>query len=184
MDPSKEVVDHWTYVSILLPPASLLVNVGAQVFLFRMRKGTHFLRSVAGGFLTGLAALALFEFWMLAAHDATGGTLAGAILVNTPVYFCLSYCYFIFINLGQASIRIRIYSEIARTAGGIRMESILEEYNEPALARVRLERLFESGDLVRDSAGMCHVGRRRLLAAAIPVFALKKFLLGKRSEFE
>jgi hypothetical protein len=46
-----------------------------------------------------------------------------------------------------------------------------------------LQRLFESGDIARRDE-ICHVGRKRFVLIALPIFAMKKFLLGKRSEFE
>jgi hypothetical protein len=138
---------------------------------------------VVEAFGLGLLALGGCEACMIAARTLTGETPAMAFLVNAPIYFCLSYCFFNFANLGQSSIRIRIYSKILESPQGARIETILEEYNETDLAKTRLQRLFESGDLISNGTE-CHIGRRRLVKIGAPIFFLKKFLLGKLSEFE
>lgn len=171
------------YLSLAAPVAALAVNVIAQVLLVRLRKGAHFLRSVVESCFCGMCALVLLEALLLASRDFTGETLATALLVNFPAYMALSYCYFNFVNLGQSSIRIRIYSEIAETPGGVPIEQIGREYNEAALMQMRLHRLIESGDL-REKDGRYFIGRKRLAVAANVIFALKKFILSKESEFE
>ena len=55
--------------------------------------------------------------------------------------------------------------------------------HEPALMQMRLERLTESGDIV-ESNGRYFIGRKRFIAIAKVIFALKAFILGKGSEFE
>ena len=173
----------WRYLSLIAPIAALAVNVVSQVVLVRLRKGTHFLRSVVEGCIVGLFALLLMEAFHLVLHDVTGETLATAFLVNVPTYMALSYCYFNFVNLGQSSIRIRIYSEIAGSPDGVRIEQIGQEYNEDTLMQMRLQRLIESGDL-QERDGYYLIGRKRLAIASKIIFALKKLILGKNSEFE
>jgi hypothetical protein len=173
----------WRYLSLTVPIAALAVNVIAQVMLVRLRKGTHFLRSVVEGCFSGMCALAAMEAFLLFSHDHTGETVAIALLVNFPTYMALSYCYFNFANLGQSSIRIRIYSEIAGAADGVRIEQIGQEYNEDTLMQMRLQRLTESGDLC-EKEGLYFIGKKRLTIASKVIFALKKFILSKESEFE
>jgi hypothetical protein len=57
------------------------------------------------------------------------------------------------------------------------------EYSDEELVKVRIQRLIESGDLVREE-GRYVIGRRRLLHAANFLWAAKRFLLGRESEFE
>lgn len=183
MDPSPRAADLWPYAPLLTPIAALAVNVVAQIALVRLARGAHFLRSAAGGFFVGLLALGLMEAWLIASQALAVESWAKALLVSAPTYVGLSYCFFNFINLGQSSIRIRLYSEIAAVPGGVSVEQMAREYNEDALLHARLQRLTESGDIV-EREGRYFVGRRRLVPVAAIIFGLKAFILGKTSEFE
>ena len=167
---------------ILAPVAALATNVISQVLVVRLQKGRHFLRSLATGFLIGALTLAGLEILF---QNATGGAFSfwQSVAVNLPLYAGLSYCYFHFANLGQSSIRIRIYSEIAKESDGVGILHILTDYDENRLIQMRLQRLIESGD-IKEKDGSYFIGRARLVLIAKLIFAAKRFILGRKSEFE
>ena len=171
-----------TWWPILAPIGAVAINVLAQILAVRIGKGRHFLRAVVLGFFVGAASLIVAQAVFLPASNPREAWFI-AVLVNLPLYAALSYCFFNFVNLGQSSIRIRIYDEIARQSGGVAIADIALEYDEPALMQMRLERLTESGDIV-ESNGRYFIGRKRFIAIAKVIFALKAFILGKGSEFE
>lgn len=183
MDPSPRAAECLPYAPLAAVVVALAVNVLAQIALVRLARGAHFLRSAAGGFGLGLLALAALEAWLILRLPGAGETWGKVLFVSVPTYFGLSYCFFNFINLGQSSIRIRLYSEIAEAPEGVSVEQMTREYNEDALMRARLQRLTESGDIV-ERDGRYFVGRRRLVPVAAVIFGLKAFILGKTSEFE
>jgi hypothetical protein len=178
MAPFPKAADTWLYCSLLSPPAALVVNVIAQVLLVRPRKGVDFLRSIVEGCLLGAAALALLDAVILRRLAPPGSGVALALLVNLPMYLALSYCY-----LGQTSIRIRIYSEIAAAGGMMSVREVERIYGEGRFTAMRVQRLVESGDIVLRE-GRYYVGRRKLVHAANLLFAAKQFLLGQKSEFQ
>ncbi len=178
-----EAADAWFWYSLLAPVLALAANVVAQVLLVRLRKGAHFLRSVVEGCLAGAGLLVVLEGTRLFFQGISLETLALTLLVNAPAYLALSYCYFNFVNLGQSSVRIRIYARIAEAPAGLLMEEIAREYNESALLQLRLHRLNESGDMVEKN-GVFHTNRRRLVWIAAVIFKIKQFLLGKTGEFK
>jgi hypothetical protein len=163
------------------PMIALAVNVLVQIVLLRSTRGAHFMRSIIGGFLGGSAGLLVMEFLLLRFPDRFWEAIAG-VTVHVLTYVALSYCYFNFVNLGQSSIRIRIYSEIAASPGGLSVQDLERDYNENALMAMRLRRLTESGDIVK-KVGRFFVGRQRLVPVARIVFAAKQFLLSRKSEF-
>jgi hypothetical protein len=171
------------YFLLLTPVAALAVNVVAQVLLVRLQRGRHFLRAQTGGILVGGIALIVFDIFAVTRFDTAGETLALSLLINIPTYLALSYCFFNFVNLGQTSIRIRIYSEIAAYPNGMPTEEIAREYQDDVLMRVRLQRLVESGDVVQ-KCDRYFVGRTRLVRLGNLIFAAKRFVLGKASEFD
>ncbi len=174
--------DAWSYYSLLAPLIALAINGTAQIILLRARR-IDFLRSIVEGCLIGGLALlmlnALLVGWLAPFREG----LVRFLLVNVPTYAALSYCYFGVVGLGQTSIRIRIYAEIAETPTGLSTEDIERIYSEGVFARMRLRRLLESGDIT-EKDGRYFVGKIRLVHAANITFAAKQFLLGTKSEFQ
>ncbi len=179
----QKAADVLQYSSLLAPLISMGVNVIAQVLMVRARQGGKFLRSIIEGFGIGLIALIAMESMPRGESGfATGGT-ALLFLVNIPMYGCLSYCYFGLANLGQSSIRIRIYAELASNSKGVSCIELLQRYDEDALMKLRIHRLLETGDLIERN-GRYFVGRRRLVLLGNFMTALKVFMLGKGSQFD
>ena len=172
------------WIGLFLPIAALALNVMVQITSFRIARGRHFLRSVALGFFAGAIALVIFQVLECRSTGTRDNQLVESLLlVNLPIYTALAYCFFNFANLGQSSVRVRIYEEIASSPSGVPVSQITREYDDETILCMRLNRLLESGDLV-EREGRLHIGRSRLITVAGVIFALKRFVLGKTSEFE
>jgi hypothetical protein len=181
MDPFQKEADLTPLIVLASPMIALALNVLIQIVLLRSTRGSHFMRSMIGGFLAGVIGLLVMEFTLLRFPGLSWEAIAG-VTVHVLTYFALSYCYFNFVNLGQSSIRIRIYSEIAASPEGLSVQDLEKDYNEKALMAMRLRRLAESGDIVKRD-GRFFVGRQRIVLVARIVFAAKQFLLSRKSEF-
>jgi len=182
MAPFQEVDDVWRGSSLLTPIVAMSINLVTQVIMVRARHGAKFFRSMVEGFLAGGVAAVAVGLILVVWQGLSVGTVTLAFFVNLPAYAALSYCYLNVANLGQTSIRIRLYSEIS-AGGGMSEQEIERIYNHDALMRMRLERLIESGDLVARE-GRYFVGRKRLVRIANILVMAKRLILGKRSEFE
>jgi len=169
--------------TLFCPVAALAVNVFIQILVFRLRRGAQYFRSIVEGFLAGAFAFAIFEAFCALGHHLLVHLVARILLVDFPIYLALSYCAYSFIQLGQTSIRIRMYSEIASSPDGVNAGELKQEYDDNALMQARLRRLIESGDIVQRD-GRYFVGRKRFLYISNILFAAKLLLLGKGSEFE
>ena len=164
------------YFSLFNPIFALGLNVFAQVVLFRARRGDHFVRSILEGCFAGAGGLVLLEIF----GDREG---VASHVVNGLTYGALSYCYFHLACLGQSSIRIRIYSEIAATSRGLSLEEIGQVYDGRALAKIRFQRLIESGDIIeRDNRYF--IGRKRLILVANVIAGIKRIIMGRKSQFD
>lgn len=172
----------WAYCSLFIPLVALAVNVFAQVLLLRARRA-DFLRSVIEGCLIGGAALLAFNLLLVGSVAPFGEGLIRFLFVNVPTYAALSYCYFGVVGLGETSIRIRIYGEIAAAPAGMSNADVERVYSEGAFATMRLRRLLESGDII-EKHGRYFAGKNKLVHAANIMFAAKQFLLGTKSEFQ
>jgi hypothetical protein len=170
-------------ISILCPIVAVVVNVVTQILVFRHHRGAHYFRSIAEGFFAGAAFLAVAEIILTIRGGAQDSPWVVPILVNTPIYLALSYCAYNFIQLGQTSIRLRMYSEIASQAAGVSVEEMKREYDDNAMMQARLRRLIESGDIL-ERDGRYVVGRSRLVLISNILVIAKRIMLGKSSEFE
>jgi len=169
-------------LDLLFPILAVLLNLIVQVLSFRHWKGSNYFLTIILGLGVGLAGFVVVEtlfLWQAFSADH----LFTALLVNPPIYICLSYCFYNFVQLGQTSIRIRLYAEIASTPDGLCVEEVVREYSDDSLVAVRIHRLVESGDL-KDQNGAFFIGRGRLPLIGNILFAAKRFLLGKTSEFD
>lgn len=168
--------------SLSIPIAAVAVNMLVQIALFRRWRGDNYFNSIIGGFAAGFTSYLAFESVLLW-NQHSPDDFAVALLVNGPTYAALGYCYYSFVQLGQTSIRIRLYSEIAGRADGLGADEVAREYSDDALMQVRLQRLVDSGDIVKRS-GRYYVGRSRLVWIGNALCVAKQFLLGKSSEFD
>jgi hypothetical protein len=169
-------------ISLFSPIVALAINMAVQITAFRRRRGSHFFRSVVEGVCFGGLALLVIEALLIIRGQTWGYGVAVILLVSMPTYLALSYCYYSFVQLGQTSIRLRLYSEIASRESGVTIEEMEREYEQSSLTHMRLQRLIESGDIV-EKDGRYLIGRRKLLLVANIIFAAKHLLLGKKSEF-
>jgi hypothetical protein len=170
-------------VEFLCPIIAVAFNALTQILAFRMRRGDQYFRSIVEGIGAGFLVLIPFECFLFVRSISPWSVVLDALLVDVPIYLALSYCFYSFVQLGQTSIRIRMFSEIASHPDGITIAEMQRQYSDESLLRVRLRRLVEGGDLI-EREGRYFVGRKRFLHVANALFAAKRILLGKASQFQ
>jgi len=165
------------------PFAGTVAMVVVHTLICRRSGEQRFLGGVATAFIFGLVVFVIAQSLLLVAFGARTETLFLAIGVNIPLYVFLAYCYYNFVNLGHASIRIRIYAECLEHGGAVSGQRLAAVYNDELLKSSRIRRLLEGGDMMqRDNVYV--LGAMRLVPVALFVFGLKKFVLGRLSEFD
>lgn len=171
----------WFY--LLSPVVALAVMVTVQALVLRLRKGDLFFGSVVVGFLAGLLVVLALQACLLLLFPRNFDRWVLALVANPAIYVMLAYCFFNFINLGHASIRIRIFKECDDRGGFITREELGAVYDDELIKEARLQRLLEGGDIVRENDRWKLVNPR-LVPVAKMVFGLKKFVLRRESEFD
>ena len=167
---------------LLAPLMALAVMVAGHALLCRIRPDAPILNLlVLAGFL-GLAGLVAMQVFAVLAGQTWGSALVAMMLVDGPIYACLAYGYANFVNLGHASVRIRIYRELLDSPEGIQISELRAKYDEAGMLSTRLRRMLDAEDLAFDGAAY-RINKTRLLAISNVIFALKKAVLGRRSEF-
>lgn len=129
------------------------------------------------GFAAGIAALTIGEVVLCARGN---GSLADNIalgLANAVLFVCCWYFYFHFINIGEASLRIRVLREVARHSGKP-LDHLLGVYNVQTVVETRVERLVGGGQLLREG-GRLFPGKPRLIVVSKAFAFLRLLLLGR-----
>jgi hypothetical protein len=167
---------------LFAPVVALAAMAASHALLCRLRPGAAILNLlVLAGFI-GLGALVAVEVFAIAFGQSVGSALVAMILVDGPIYACLAYGYANFVNLGHASVRIRIYRELLDSPRGIEVAELRNKYDEAGMLTKRLQRMLDAEDLVFDGSAY-RMRKTRLLAISNIIFGLKKAVLGRHSEF-
>ena len=172
---------EWWYLAS--PIVALAVMVVVQAIVLRLRQGEQFFGSVVVGFLAGLLTVLALQVVLLVVFPRNPDRWVLALVANPAIFVMLSYCFFNFINLGHASIRIRIFKECDDRGGFITHDELRAVYDDERIKEARLQRLLEGGDVVREN-GRWKLVNPRLVPVAKMVFGLKKFVLRRESEFD
>ena len=163
----------------LLPFAGLAVDVVVQVLV--LRAGARFGRSLAAGFAAGAAAMA--ALLCLPAFAGCGGDSGreGISLLVYGAYVGFGFGYFSFLNLNQASLRVRIMKELLAEGGSMAMDELLQRYNADHILDARLARLLE-GRKIHQQRGVYLGGpRSEFLRLARLLDVLKLVTTGRKT---
>lgn len=145
----------------------------------RWRRSSEGLNGLVWAGWAGALALAAWEFFLWTRWATLPGIVASALLVDVPVYALLAYGYANFFNLGESSVRVRIYRELVQAGErGLDRLDLLGRYDEEAMFRARLVRLVAAGDL-QETDGRYRLGQMRLFWIARMIFGLQRIVLGR-----
>ena len=167
---------------LFAPVVALAVMALSHAMLSRLRPEAPILNALALAGFAGLGGLFAMEAAALFAGQPWYEVAILAFLVDGPIYAGLAYGYANFVNLGHASVRIRIYRELLASPGGIPVANLRAKYDEAGMLSARLQRMVEAEDLAFDGS-VYRLKKTRLLAISNTIFALKKVVLGRSSEF-
>ncbi len=165
------------------PILGTAVNVLIMCLIPRLFPATGYFRSVMAAFGAGLAALLVLEGVRYGVDS--GDTFEFSVLLasNLAVYACLGFLFFNAVNVGEASIRVRILRELMAADGAIAEAELLSRYNDRTILSNRLARLLENGQIRRqDGRYFLEPGKLLLIAKLIRV--VKYLLFRRTSEFD
>jgi len=167
---------------LMAPGLALFLLVGSHAALCRICPSGGILSLLLFSAILGGLGLMAMEFVAVGVGQTWESNILSLVLVDGPVYACFAFGYANFVNLGQSSVRIRIYRELLASPQGIPLEELRGRYDEVGMLVTRLQRLREAGDLVFDGS-VYRLRKRRLLIVGLILYWTKKVLLGRESEF-
>jgi len=167
---------------LLAPLLALGGMVVCHTLLCRLRPQAAILNMLALAGFAGFGVLLAVELVAIFVGQKWMNVLLAMFLVDGPIYGCLAYGYANFVNLGHASVRIRIYRELLDAPDGVEVSALRARYGEAGMLSTRLRRMLEAEDLAFDGASY-RLRKSRLLAISNVIFGLKRAVLGRTSEF-
>jgi hypothetical protein len=166
---------------ILAPLLGLAANVPAQLIAGRFDPRHRVLRSALVGLAVGGVACLLVTLLTIPAEWRSPNYWVG-LAVNGVSYVGFGFCYWVFLNLGAGSIRMRIFDEISARREGLTEAELNDRYDDRKLMLLRLQRM-ESSELISVKDGRYFVARRWLVALATIIRLAKMLVMGKPSQF-
>jgi hypothetical protein len=170
------MADHILFAHAAVVLLALLCTALAQLLSVRLC-WCGVVGSLFFGLAVGLVALIAGAACIsIQWNDSLSNNLAlGA--ANFVLFVCCWYFYFHFINIGEASLRIRLLREVAENPGRP-LEGVLAVYNVSEVVRIRIKRLVGDGQLV-ETASVYQPGAPRMVLVAKAFAVLRWLLLDK-----
>ena len=149
----------------LAPVIGLAVYCTCHIALTRVLRTQSPYAALLLAFVPGLACMLATTCAALAAMQAAWTDRAAYIFLNLTTYGALGWGYFHFVNLGIASLRIRILEELLDAGGSLPASALQMLYNTDRLIDTRIQRLNHGGHLLV-SEGRYRIGKTRFLVTA------------------
>lgn len=159
------------------PLGGLAAYCGAHVVLARLLTARGPYAALAAASVAGLMAALGFTGAGLWRAGATVVDAAALVAMNMTAYLALAFCYFNFVNLTVASLRIRLLEELLEAPGPLPKAALLGRYDSANVAGLRIERLVRGGHLVEQN-GRFRSGRLKFLVVARIFDVLHRIIIG------
>lgn len=156
----------------------------SHILIFKIIRNMRIVLSMMIGFFIGFVVLCgahLFLLHALASYDPL--TFLVSLAANWIAFASAFYCYFNYINIGEASLRIRVLAELNMHPEGLPFAQILKNYDNQAIIEARLSRLVSNGQL-RLAAKKLFPGAKRRLIYIANFFEFLRYLILRKRAFK
>lgn len=152
------------------PLIALIVNILVNFLILRLTKRVGVVLSLAWSTAAGLVVV-------LVSHALTRDL--EYLLPNGLIYLALSYCFFHFVHIPVASVRIRVLLELAGRRSVSEAE-LLKTYGASQILEFRVQRLTDTQQIM-NSSGTLKTKAKKIYYVAALLAQLKRFV--RRREF-
>lgn len=147
---------------LYIPLACFVGLVALQLTFHQFLRGLSLVKSffsclAAASLLFCLLAVLAWMEWRESAWDYLA-FLAG----DGIIFVCLSYIYINLVNIGNASVRIKVLSLLSNAESWVSKEALLQQYSAKTILQSRLHRLMASAQ-VRQEQDRLFLGRAKQL---------------------
>lgn len=170
------MADHRPLVA-LAPVIGLAVYCVAHIAAARLVRGRSPYPALALGAVVGVVVAVAVTLVACGRDGRSAIDTIALTTMNAVASLGFAFCYFNFVNLTVASLRIRILEEVAEAGGWLPRSALLDRYGTGSVADIRLERLVVGGHLVERN-GRLHTGRLQFLVVARIFDGLRRLVFG------
>jgi hypothetical protein len=171
------------YLQVATPLLALGVTTLVQLLVARARPRRGLIQSFFAGFGAGLASLLALCGWLALRQGTPWYEAAANTVVNVATFMALTFCFLSFLNLGNTSIRIRIFRELQQSGSGLSIEHLRSLYDYNQIMEIRLNRLLGSKEVIERDGRYFLVGHA-LRCIAWVTYATRRVVLGKDQDRE
>ena len=125
-------------IELLIPVIALSIMPLAHIIVFRVTPINSIITSFLIAFVTGLLLIVLSPFLLV---NEFWQYLAENLLADLIIYTGVSFGYFNVVNVGYASIRIKLLSDIFNNNQGLTLKELKQSYSARSISELRLQRL-------------------------------------------
>ena len=161
---------------VAAPVVGLAIDTVSHLILVRLRRWPSPYPPLVLAFVPGLVVMAAVSAWALAAMQVGIADFVGLATLNALTYGALGFGYFHFVNMGVASLRIRMLRELEDAGGALDRGRLTAGYNSTSVVALRIERLTK-GEHFAVVDGLYHIGRRRRFLITARLFDLLRRIL-------
>ncbi len=147
------------------PLIGLLINILVNFSVLRLSKGTGVVSSLGYSTAAGLLVVLAMPIYTQEFEH---------LPPNSVIYLALSYCFFHFVHIPVASVRIRVLLELAKRTKVSEAE-LLRTYGASHILEFRLKRLTDTGQIAETSGAFTTKVKRIYYVAAV-LATLKRFV--------
>ncbi|MCB1192965.1 MAG: hypothetical protein KDK90_21145 [Leptospiraceae bacterium] len=166
---------------MFIPLISFLFLFVSHIFLCRGFKNSSLVKSFFHAFLLSWLFLFILSFYIDSILSIESSKSIFYLFSNIIIFFCLSYCYINFVNVGNASLRVKILYELDKSNNGLNLEELLQIYNAKMIINKRIERLLVN-EQIRIENGKYFLSKKtgQLLLGKFMIF-WRTIIFGKHS---
>ena len=170
------MADHRPLVA-LAPVVGLAAYCLGHILAARLIRGRNPYPALAIGAVLGMVVTVAITVMACLRGGASAADTLALTAINAVAALGFAFCYFNFVNLTIASLRIRVLEEIADSGGWLPRAALLDRYGTGSVADIRLERLVGGGHLVERN-GRLYSGRLQFLLVARIFDAVRSLVFG------
>lgn len=152
-------------IILAIPLIAFALNAIVNFLILRLTKNVGVVLSLAWSTVVGLVVLLAIHVYLVEFEF---------LISNAVIYLAISYCFFHFVHIPVASVRIRVLLELAGRPTVSEAE-LLKTYGASQILEFRVKRLTDSNQ-IGDVGGILTTKSKKIYYVAALLAQLKRFV--------
>ncbi len=166
-------------LELCFPILALILMGLLQIILHRIFRVGSIITSFLASFMINFVVLAIAQSVYFHYSDLNCLDSFFRQFTNLLIYFCIAFCFINLLNIGEASLRVKILYNMSLIPEGMPSSEILKTYSADEIIKLRLERLLANGQVIQKDEFFFLGKNRQLLLAKFFLF-WRKLIFGNK----